>query len=132
MTAPISSGFLFQSTYDFGQFELQRGPQGTLRGRASPSGSIAVTTRRPDLDEIGFVANATATDLSAYKFDGALNIPIIKDVLAIRLAGVLDYNKGNRVHSIKEVSDPRNNEGPYRRTQSIVAAFASNRLTGSR
>ena len=36
--APISSGFLFQSTFDFGQFELQRGPQGTLRGRAAPSG----------------------------------------------------------------------------------------------
>jgi iron complex outermembrane receptor protein len=120
--APISSGFLFQSTYDFGQFELQRGPQGTLRGRASPSGSIAVTSRRPDLDEIGFVANATATDLKAYKFDGALNIPIIKDMLALRLAGVLDYNEGNRVHSIKKVSDPRDNKGPYRRTQSYRAS----------
>src|SRR5690606_6925928 len=49
--AAIQSNFLFQSTYDIAQFELQRGPQGTLRGRASPSGSILVRSRRPDMDE---------------------------------------------------------------------------------
>ncbi|MET0318756.1 MAG: TonB-dependent receptor, partial [Rhodococcus fascians] len=117
--APISSNFLFQTTYDFGQFELQRGPQGTLRGRASPSGSIAVTTRRPDLDEVGAVFNATIADPHARKVDGAFNIPIIEGVLAVRVAGAIDNNRGNFVHSIKESSDPANNEGPYRRTKSI-------------
>lgn len=120
--APISSGFLFQSTYDFGQFELQRGPQGTLRGRASPSGAIAVTVRRPVLDEAGVVMNGTVTDQHAYKLDGAFNIPIIKDVLGVRIAGVVDRNRGNNVHSIKEISDPANNEGPFRRTESIRAS----------
>lgn len=120
--APISSGFLFQSTFDFGQFELQRGPQGTLRGRASPSGSIAVTIRRPVLDEVGVVMNGTVTDQHAYKLDGAFNIPIIKDVLGIRLAGVVDRSRGNNVHSIKEISDPAHNEGPYRRTDAIRAS----------
>jgi len=117
--APISSGFLFQSTFDFGQFELQRGPQGTLRGRSSPSGSIAVTMRRPDLDEVGMTMNGTITDLHARKIDGAFNIPIIRDMLAVRLAGVIDNNRGNRVRSIKQASDPAHNDGPYRRTQAI-------------
>ena len=117
--APISSGFLFQSTFDFGQFELQRGPQGTLRGRASPSGSIAVRVRRPDLSEAGMVVNGTLTNRHARKVDGALNIPIIRDVLGIRLAGVIDETRGNFVRTIKEASDPANNEGPYRKTQSI-------------
>lgn len=120
--APISSGFLFQSTFDFGQFELQRGPQGTLRGRASPSGSIAVTIRRPVLDEAGVVMNGTVTNRHAYKLDGAFNIPIIKDVLGVRLAGVVDRNRGNNVHSIKEISDPAHNEGPFRRTEAIRAS----------
>lgn len=117
--APISSSFLFQSTYDFGQFELQRGPQGTLRGRASPSGSIAVTVRRPVLDSAGVVLNGTITDLHARKLDGAFNIPIIENVLGVRVAGVIDNTRGSFVRSAKEVSDPANNEKPYRRTESI-------------
>lgn len=120
--APISSGFLFQTTYDFGQFELQRGPQGTLRGRASPSGSVAVTTHRPDLDEVGMVLNGTVTDRHATKLDGAFNIPIIRDVLGVRLAGVLDYNRGNQVHSIFEETNPDIAKGLRNETQSIRAS----------
>lgn len=120
--APISSGFLFQSTFDFGQFELQRGPQGTLRGRTSPSGSIAVTVRRPQLDEVGFVVNGTVTNRHARKVDGALNLPIIADVLAVRVAGVIDNNRGDYVRSIKEAGDPANNDAPFRRTKSIRAS----------
>lgn len=120
--APISSSFLFQSTYDFGQFELQRGPQGTLRGRASPSGSIAVTVKRPVLDSVGLVLNGTITDQHARKIDGAFNIPIIENVLGVRLAGVIDSTRGNLVRSTKEISDPAHNEKPYRRTESIRAS----------
>lgn len=120
--APISSGFLFQSTYDFGQFELQRGPQGTLRGRASPSGSIAVTTRRPDLDEVGLVMGGTATDTHAYKLEGAVNVPIIAGVLAVRYAGVVDESLGNRVRSIWEDTYPDITSGPYRKTRSYRAS----------
>lgn len=120
--APISSAFLFQSTYDFGQFELQRGPQGTLRGRAAPSGSIAVTTRRPDLDEVGAVFNGTATDLHARKFDGAFNIPIIADVLAVRIAGVIDNSRGSRVRSLSDGTNADFTDGPNTRTKSIRAS----------
>lgn len=120
--APISSSFLFQSTYDFGQFELQRGPQGTLRGRASPSGSIAVTTRRPDLDEVGMTLLGTATDTDAYKLEGALNIPLLADVLAVRLAGVIDESRGNRVQSLWRGSNPDFVSEPYRETRSYRAS----------
>lgn len=117
--APIASGFLFQSTFDFGQFELQRGPQGTLRGRAAPSGAIAVTVRRPDLSRVGVVANGTLSDLPARKFDGAINVPIVEDVLAIRVAGVIDHNRGNLVRTVKEQSDPANNRRPFSKTEAL-------------
>jgi iron complex outermembrane receptor protein len=98
--APLSSGILFQSMFDVGQIEVLRGPQGTLRGRASPSGSITVTTRRPDLNEAGGYLTGTLNDLGGGNLNGALNVPIIEGVLGIRLAGVVDDNDGNEVKSI--------------------------------
>ncbi|MBW8784346.1 MAG: TonB-dependent receptor [Novosphingobium sp.] len=115
--AVISSNFLFQSIFDIGQFELLRGPVGTLRGRAAPSGAITVTTRRPDLHEAGFVMNVSQSDRHARKVDAALNYPIIPDVLAIRLAGVIDNNRGNDVFTVKEASDPTHNPSPFRYTR---------------
>ena len=38
--APITSAYIQQQMYDIGQIEVQRGPQGTLRGRASPFGTV--------------------------------------------------------------------------------------------
>ncbi|MCX7283599.1 MAG: TonB-dependent receptor [Novosphingobium sp.] len=116
--APVSSNFLFQTTYDFGQFELQRGPQGTLRGQAAPSGAIAYTTRRPDLGRVSSGFNGTVTDTHARKLDGFFNIPIIEDVLAVRIAGVVDRDRGNQVPTIKDTGDDLNGL-PYNRAQSI-------------
>src|ERR1700712_2512991 len=104
--ALIVPQMLFQSLYDIGQLEVLRGPQGTLRGRASPSGSIIVTTRRPDLDGFGGYANGTATSEGGYNVNGALNIPIIKDVLAVRVAGIYDENEVDKVRSIRSTIQP--------------------------
>jgi len=116
--APISSAFLFQTTFDFGQFELQRGPQGTLRGRASPSGSIAVTTRRPNLTDVGGYINGTYSSVDARKLEGALNLPLLQDLLAVRLAGVVDRNAGGRVRTTAKDLYPDLVDGnSYRRSQ---------------
>ncbi len=117
--APISSTLLFQATYDFGQFELQRGPQGTLRGTASPSGSIAYTTRRPDLSRVAAGVSGTLTDTHARKIDGFLNLPVIDGVLALRVAGVVDHNRGNQVRTIKDTGGGDLNSLPYDRTRSV-------------
>ncbi|HEX7854694.1 MAG TPA: TonB-dependent receptor plug domain-containing protein, partial [Sphingobium sp.] len=119
---PIASNFLFNSTFDLGQFELLRGPQGTLRGRASPSGSITLTTKAPNLEEAGFVVNGTAADSKSYKADVAINVPLIKDVLALRVAGVTDYSNGQMIQSIKEGVDPYS-PSPYRYTHAGRASL---------
>lgn len=119
---PISSNFVFQSMFDVGQFEVQRGPQGTLRGRASPSGSILFTTRKPDLSEVGLVVNGTLTNTHAGKLDAAINVPIISDVLGIRIAGVIDENEGNSVFTIKQATAPELNPDPYRKTKALRAS----------
>lgn len=118
----IDSLFLFQSMFDVGQFELLRGPQGTLRGRAAPSGSITVTTRRPDLSEAGMMMNGTMTDKHAYKGEAAINVPILRDILGVRLAGVVDENEGTRVRSIRADSLPQYNPDPFRKSKALRAS----------
>lgn len=98
--APVSSNIVFQTMFDVGQIEVLRGPQGTLRGRASPSGSITVTTRRPDLSEIGGYVNMTGTTQNAINVNAAFGLPIIQDVLALRVAGVYEENDGNDIHRL--------------------------------
>ncbi|MFK4873060.1 TonB-dependent receptor [Novosphingobium sp. ZW T3_23] len=104
--APITAGIVLQQMYDIGQIEVQRGPQGTLRGRASPSGSITVTTRKPDLYSLGGVIDMTANDIGTQNIKGALNIPVIEGIAAIRAAGVWDENEVDRVRSIYTNRDP--------------------------
>jgi iron complex outermembrane receptor protein len=106
--APLSAGILFQGLFDVGQIEVLRGPQGTLRGRASPSGSITVTTKKPVLDAAGGYMQGTANTIGGWNFNGAINVPVIKDILGVRVAGMVDESEDNRVHSVNNTAEPFN------------------------
>ena len=77
---------------DIERIEALSGPQGTLFGDASQSGTLRIITNKPDTTEFGGWVEATAgvvedsddfdTDISAM-----VNIPLIQDKLAIRLVG---------------------------------------------
>jgi iron complex outermembrane recepter protein len=103
---PITNNFVTQSNFDVGQIEVLRGPQGTLRGEPSPSGSLTLTTKRPDLEQFGGYATVTATNYGNTNENGALNLPLITDKLAVRLAGIADLNHYNDVRSIDTTQDP--------------------------
>ncbi|MCB2076166.1 MAG: TonB-dependent receptor, partial [Novosphingobium sp.] len=90
----------------------------TLRGAASASGSITFTTRKPDLDEVGMNLTGTANDRGLTNFNGAINVPIIRDVLGIRVAGLTERSRANRVKSIDSDADLAK---PYAHTDSIRA-----------
>jgi len=98
--SPINSLAVMQATFDIGQIEVLRGPQGTLRGRASPSGAITLTTNRPDSREFGGYVDGTVNNIGGRNGRFAVNQPIIEDVLAFRVAGFYEENEGNRVDSI--------------------------------
>ena len=103
----VQASHLYQTMFDIGQVEVLRGPQGTQRGVAAPSGAITVTTRKPNLSEFGGYVDASVSDLQRRNLTGALNIPVIRDVLGLRLAGVIDQGDGDGVRSIYSRIRPR-------------------------
>jgi iron complex outermembrane receptor protein len=105
--APVQSNNILQAMFDVGQIEVLKGPQGTTRGVSAPAGAITLTTHKPDLSEFGGYASATLTDLQGHNLQAAVNVPLIKDVLAVRVAGLFDENRANSVRSIYNNLPPR-------------------------
>ena len=104
--APAQSSYILQSMFDIEQIEVLRGPQGTLRGRSTPSGSITIQTRKPDLHELGGYISTTIGSDYARNANGALNLPIIDGKLGVRVAGLYEFNRANRVLSLNNTAKP--------------------------
>lgn len=97
---PVDIQTAATALYDIRQIEVLRGPQGTLRGRTAPAGAITVTTQKADLTGIDGYAQGTLTTLSGRNLQGAVSVPLVEDRLAIRVAGLLDRNRGNQVRNL--------------------------------
>lgn len=124
--APIIATQLLNTMYDIGQIEVLRGPQGTLRGRASPSGSITVTIRQPDLHAFGGFVNTTVSDIGGRNASAAFNAPLVRDRLALRVAALYDENERDGVKSIHSSRDP------FFRTKSWRASLLAEPIDGLR
>ena len=77
--------------YDLNRIEVLRGPQGTLYGAGSMSGTIRFVTNKPDLQEFGgyLTGEMSATQHGSGNYDanGAINLPIVNDQAAVRIVG---------------------------------------------
>ncbi|MGH8315714.1 MAG: TonB-dependent receptor, partial [Steroidobacterales bacterium] len=77
--------------FDLDRIEILKGPQGTLYGASSMSGTIRYITKQPDLAKFGGYVNAEASSTteggSNFGVNGALNLPILQDRLAVRFTG---------------------------------------------
>ena len=70
--------------FDIASLEVLRGPQGTLFGRNTIGGVINIRRSRPT-GELGGKAEITFGSYGLFEAKGVLNVPIIKDVLALKL-----------------------------------------------
>ncbi|OCC23544.1 hypothetical protein MB02_10210 [Croceicoccus estronivorus] len=81
------------SYYDMQNVQVLKGPQGTLFGRNTTGGAVLFETRRPTYELDGYLQiQGGSHDL--YGIEGALNIPIVPDVLAVRVAGTAYHRDG--------------------------------------
>jgi outer membrane receptor protein involved in Fe transport len=84
--------------YDLNRVEVLRGPQGTLYGASSMSGTIRFVPNSPDLNNLGgyltMEGSQTSHASGNYNINGEVNLPIIDGVLALRMVGWKLYDSG--------------------------------------
>jgi len=84
--------------HDLARIEVLKGPQGTLYGASSLSGTIRFIPNAPDLTKYegrveGSVSNTRKGEAN-YHVNGMVNVPVIEDKLAIRAVGWITRDGG--------------------------------------
>jgi iron complex outermembrane receptor protein len=79
--------------YDLKSIQVLKGPQGTLFGRNSPGGAVLITTNEPGNDFGGY-ASVRVGNYSARYLEGAVDLPVVKDKVLLRIAAVSQERDG--------------------------------------
>lgn len=79
--------------YDLERVEVLKGPQGTLFGRSAQIGAVHVITQKPT-NEFEAYLETEFGNFDQQRYEGAVNLPLIEDILAFRAAGVLESRAG--------------------------------------
>lgn len=98
---------------DLERAEVLRGPQGTLYGQGSLSGTVRLVPKAPELDRFGVKGDVSFylsedSDELGERISGMINIPVVEDVLGLRIAGEYENTGGWADHpeaGRKDVND---------------------------
>ena len=80
--------------YDVSRIEVLKGPQGTLYGRNTTGGAISIYTNEPELDAFNGQVTGTYGNFETAEISGFVNIPLVTDTLALRIAAKAAYRDG--------------------------------------
>ncbi|MEE4318080.1 MAG: TonB-dependent receptor [Erythrobacter sp.] len=87
-------GVALSEFVDVERVEVLRGPQGTLFGRNTSAGALNITNVRPDVTEFGGFVNAEYGNFDEISLQGAINVPLVQDTLALRVTGAFRQRDG--------------------------------------
>ena len=82
LARPRGIGPLF---FDSERVEVNKGPQGTLRGRNATGGTINIISNKPEFDEFYGYVQGGIGNFDSREFEGVVNLPIT-DTFATRLS----------------------------------------------
>ena len=90
---PLPGEGLALPTFDLSSVQVLKGPQGTLFGRNTIGGAVLVTPEAPSYT-LGGYGRVSFGNLDYKSVEGALNVPIVEDRVALRLAGQIRRRDG--------------------------------------
>jgi outer membrane receptor protein involved in Fe transport len=83
---------------DLERIETLAGPQGTLYGASSQSGTVRYIVAKPDVESfaanVGVEASGASEGDTGWNIDAMVNIPLLQDKLALRLVGFVARDAG--------------------------------------
>ncbi|MBA4763184.1 TonB-dependent receptor [Sphingomonas sp.] len=120
---PMQTDGSIAPTFDLASVQVLKGPQGTLFGRNSTSGAVLINPAAPT-DRLEGYLDLGVGNYAMRQVEGAINIPIIDDRIALRLAG--QYVK--RDGYTRNIS-PRNRSGAALDNRNDTAYRISLRLS---
>ncbi len=95
---PISAGWQTPSvsSYDVERIEVLRGPQGTLYGEGSMGGTIKIIPNKANVNDFSakFSPQFSVTEGLNQQYNGMINVPLIKNRLAVRATGYYQDDAG--------------------------------------
>lgn len=84
--------------YDLERLEVLKGPQGTLFGASSMTGTVRIISNKPSTDAFDARISARGFHLAdggpGYGGDIMLNVPVVEDVFALRAVGWYEHEGG--------------------------------------
>ncbi len=92
--SPCCSGNASIPFTDIESVQVLNGPQGTLFGRSSASGAILIRPVHPDLTRYGEFVELRVGNYGRTQLSGGINVPLLKDRLAIRIAASFHHVDG--------------------------------------
>ncbi len=99
---------LANSFFDLRSVEVNFGPQGTLRGRNASGGSLNFIANTPELGKFSGMLEGGYGNFEQVSVRGILNVPIIGDVMALRISASFDKHGAyyNNVGRFPEIEAP--------------------------
>lgn len=113
---------------DLENVQVLSGPQGTLFGRNTTGGAVLLSAHKPSTDRVEGYIQGSYGNYDLVNIEGALNVPLIQDKLAIRVAGAY-YDRTGYTQDIVWDKD-RDNQHWYTGRVSILAT-PTERLTNN-
>ena len=89
----IRNRFFEQEFYDLQRVEVLRGPQGTLYGRNATAGVVNIISQKPRFTAEAKVSG-DASNFNSSRLEGMVNIPLVEDKVAVRIAGAWTKREG--------------------------------------
>ncbi|MGE5565272.1 MAG: TonB-dependent receptor domain-containing protein [Parcubacteria group bacterium] len=95
----IRNRFFEQEFYDLQRVEVLRGPQGTLYGRNATAGVVNIISAKPSFRDEARLS-ADVGNYNSTRFEGMVNMPLVDDKVAVRLAGAWTKRDGYDTNQI--------------------------------
>jgi len=123
---------------DIERLEALRGPQGTLYGASSQSGTLRVITNKPDPSEFDAWVDGQVSSIqdggTGYDVSAMVNVPLVEDRLALRLVGFTAEDAGFIDNVLSE--SPRGQmfagEGTFNNADQVDEDVNSSQTSGAR